>query len=189
MKVHLPDSTLKDNASGTVLVDVHLANLDNIVFGVPLAYPKINASNGSVVTPEVGDWVLVDFVDGFFGDPIVIGWLAQPGNQIEAQTFAAAPISKRVHAKTSEIIDKDGNLSLVVEGYHTIVTKGDVSIERVGANGKITLKATTVVVTGDLEVSGTVSDGTGTMAAMRGTYNTHTHNETGTTTGGPNEQM
>jgi phage baseplate assembly protein V len=43
--------------------------------------------------------------------------------------------------------------------------------------------------TGDVSAAGDVEDGAGSMQEMRDTYNTHTHPETGVTTGAPNEPM
>lgn len=195
LAVYPVDPEYSTNTSGTVLVDIRLTNIDCSLFGVPCLMGKAGAVNGSAVTPEVGDWVLVDFVDGFFGDPIVVGYLAKPDNAVAATPIEAqagqGPMARRVHAKTVETIDKDGNLILTVEGYHTIVTKGDVTIERLagGGGGKITLKAETVKIEGDLQVTGNVEDATGTMSAMRGTYNSHTHMESGTETGGPSDAM
>lgn len=46
-----------------------------------------------------------------------------------------------------------------------------------------------VTVEGSLQVSGDVSDAAGTLASLRGTYNGHTHPETDSVTGPPNQTV
>lgn len=62
------------------------------------------------------------------------------------------------------------------------------------ADGSIAVNATTLNVTGNLSVSGSitatgdVADGHGTLASLRATYDEHTHTVTGTTTSPPSPQ-
>ncbi|MCA7118175.1 MAG: phage baseplate assembly protein V [Acidibrevibacterium sp.] len=62
------------------------------------------------------------------------------------------------------------------------------------ADGSIAVNATTLNVTGNLSVNGTitatgdVADGHGTLASLRATYDEHTHTVTGTTTSPPSPQ-
>ena len=62
------------------------------------------------------------------------------------------------------------------------------------ADGSIAISATTLTVTGNLAVSGTISatgdvaDGRGTLASLRGAYDEHTHTVTGSTTSPPTPQ-
>jgi phage baseplate assembly protein V len=61
----------------------------------------------------------------------------------------------------------------------------------VAENGKVKVSGN-IEVGGDVDSAGNVKDSDGTMAEMRGTYNTHTHPENGTgggTTSAPNQPM
>lgn len=57
--------------------------------------------------------------------------------------------------------------------------------------GKVVINSDKVIINGDLEVSGNVSDGKGSMQDMRNTFNSHTHGNgnNGANTSVPNENM
>ena len=80
-----------------------------------------------------------------------------------------------------------GRVIEVVAGNALNVSAPDVTVT---ASTKITFDTPTAHCTGDLTAAGNVSDGTGSMASMRTTYNGHDHNDPqGGTVGSPNQQM
>lgn len=172
------------NRSGIPLADVELADYAGFLHKVPLCLgTKISATNGQEQTAEVGDYVLVQFVDGIRNDPVITGFLPPYLGGVALATTADAPRRHWAHQGTYETIDKAGNRTLHVDGYENIHVTGDSTIQIDGnavikaeTNGKtITLKAGTVIVDGDLEVSGDVSDGTGKLSTLRNAYNGHSH--------------
>lgn len=88
-------------------------------------------------------------------------------------------------------IDKDRKITVVAN------TEVDVTapIVKVNASTRVDITSPQVNMTGNLQVDGNitcdgnVSDGDGSMTEMRGTYNSHTHAENGSTTNAPNQLM
>ncbi len=93
-------------------------------------------------------------------------------------------------------IEGDGNAT--IGGALNITVTGDANITAANATitttGDTTIDASTVKITGDLEVDGDITDNAQTnpnnMGAMRSVYSTHTHpGDSGGTTGQPNQQL
>lgn len=98
---------------------------------VPFLSMKSRAEHGEEWTPEPGDNVVVQFINGRWSDPVVVGHLPNPDNIIQA-TITDAPVGqRRYHSrcnKTDFIIDKDGNVIWEIEGYLHIHAKGYVHV-------------------------------------------------------------
>ena len=149
------------NKTGVTLVNIALQggypNRDN----VPIMAKKINRENGEEMTPDPGDIVLVQFINGNFWEPVVMGFLPLPENEIQATTAQAPPGKRRYHLrcnKTDLAIDKDGNRTTTVTGNETKHTTID---EALTVDGKRTTiiegNDDTTVTSGDITV--TVSAG------------------------------
>lgn len=83
----------------------------------------------------------------------------------------------------------DGDVSAQISGSATAVIGGSLGVTAAGA----TITCPDVLITGNLRVDGDITDNAGsnsdTIAEMREIYNIHTHNETGTVTLVPNQEM
>lgn len=206
------------NKMAQTQVDVLLYGQRAFLYSVPLLHAKINAANGEDWTPEKGDLVVVVFLEGDRRRPIVIGYLPHPENTVESSS-GQAPRYHRVRGETYETWDKDGNRTLhvgaddtvVVEGDGAVTVRGNLSITvegdatvavggttTVNSTGNVEVTAPLTRVTGPLTVTGNINSGaqisdvTGSMQSMRGTFNAHTHPENGDgggTTSAPNQQM
>jgi len=80
--------------------------------------------------------------------------------------------------------DITGSTSVTTETATVTATSVNLTAPQTTCSGNLAVQgaltvAGTAVVTGALSSATSVSDPTGTMAAMRGVYNTHTHQETG----------
>ena len=108
---------------------------------VPMMAQKINKNSGEEWTPEQGDFVIVQFINGMWTEPIVMGYCDAPDNEIMA-TEAQVPKGKRRYHmrcnKTDIVIDKDGNRTTYVNGHETVKIKhseivtvetGDITVE------------------------------------------------------------
>jgi phage gp45-like len=118
--------------------------------------------------------------------------------------FASSPLAG---AAGLIAVGKDGQVYLIASDdsrYRVTLEAGEVvlytswgdklhfhsggQLEIIADNGmKITTP--TLTVSGNLNVGGNVADGTGTMAAMRQTYNSHTHTNSAGVTGTPSATM
>ena len=141
------------------LVNLFLYDHWPLLVDVPLLHEKMNGSNGVDWTPEVNDMVIVQFIGGNLRDPIVTGWVAAPGNDMECDSASEAPRFYRKHQGTSEKIQKDGVRRVVVanDDYETV--SGDQTIA-VSGNRVITVgedETITVSGNGTVNVSGNVT--------------------------------
>lgn len=123
------------NKTGQTLVNISLLGGYPDIYRVPLACSKANPNNGEEWTPEPGDMVLVQFINGSFHAPVVTGFLYQPGNNLQANA-AEAPRLHRRRNGTDEKIEKDGT-------RRVYVAKDDI-LEVVG-NGVVTVHGNVTV--------------------------------------------
>lgn len=122
------------NATHQTLVDVQLFGGYSLLQGVPLAVPKANRANGEEWTPDLGDCVIVQFIKGRWGDPIITGWYHLPNNDIQADSTEVATGERRYHFAcnaTDIVVDKAGNRTTHVEGNETreVVANETVTIQ------------------------------------------------------------
>ncbi len=160
------------NAAGQTVVDVQLLFGYPKILKVPVCTGKINKDHGEEWTPDPGDGVVVQFINGNWHDPIVTGYYRLPHTTIQA-TKADAPAGKRrYHRKCNEtdlVIDKDGNRTeyiakdetVVIQGSETVtVQTGDVTVDVQAGKCTVHIKGKTV-----WQSEGTVDiDGTNTGA-------------------------
>jgi phage baseplate assembly protein V len=78
----------------------------------------------------------------------------------------------------------DGEVCVRAAGGTEIRVRADGTV-LVRAGAGVRVEAAQLEVTGDIVAGGNVRDGAGTLAAVRDTYNLHTHPETGAVTGPP----
>lgn len=127
---------------------------------VPVCTPKINANAGEEWTPEEGDLVLVQFVDGRWTDPVVTGYLGQPSNDVAATMTDVPRGKRRYHMKcngTTVTVDKDGNYIINGAKDANITISGDVNLTIAGtANITVTEEAKIMA------LGGVTLDGSGT---------------------------
>ena len=119
------------NKTAQTLVDIELLGGYSKLLGVPVLAPKVNRANGEEWTPDPGDIVVVQFVAGRWGDPIVTGYCHLPSNEIQARRANVPPGKRRYHRRCNQtdlVIDKDGNRTEYVEGDETVVIKGNESV-------------------------------------------------------------
>jgi phage baseplate assembly protein gpV len=135
------------NKTGQTLVNISLLGGYPDIYRVPLACSKANPNNGEEWTPEPGDMVLVQFINGSFHAPVITGFLYQPGNNHHANA-AEAPRYHRRRNGTDEKIEKNGTRSVYVAADDILEVVGDGDIY---VHGKITIH---VVGTADITVDG-----------------------------------
>lgn len=141
------------NKTGQTLVNISLLGGYPDIYRVPLACSKANPDNGEEWTPEPGDQVLVQFINGSFHAPVVTGFLYPPENTIQSAA-AEAPRYHRRRNGTDEKIEKDGTRRvyvarddiLEVEGDGDIIVHGNVTVHVYGT-ADITVDGPTVVTT------------------------------------------
>lgn len=127
------------NKTGQTLVNISLLGGYPDIYRVPLACSKANADNGEEWTPEPGDQVLVQFINGSFHAPVVTGFLYQPDNNLQANA-AEAPRYHRRRNGTDEVITKTGTRivhiaehdNLNVVGNGTVTIHGNASVHVYG---------------------------------------------------------
>lgn len=121
---------------------------------------------GFTAEPHVGAEVLVVSLAGDREHSIAI---CHPDRQYRPTGLADGEVVLYDDLGRKVFLSRDG---IRIEGASSPVT--------VATSGTVTIDAPLVKVTGDLEVSGTVSDlkgnGGSSMDAMRSVYNSHTHN-------------
>jgi len=148
------------NKTGQTLVNITLFGGFPNISNVPLMTQKVNKENGVEWTPDPGDVVLVQFINGNFWEPVVVGYLPLPQNEIQA-TSAQAPSGKRRYHlrcnKTDEVIDQDGNRTTTVTGNETKHTTVD---ETLTVDGK-----RTTIIEGNDEMTINTGDLTITVSA------------------------
>jgi uncharacterized protein involved in type VI secretion and phage assembly len=131
------------------------------ISNVPLMTQKVNKENGEEWTPDPGDIVLVQFINGNFWEPVVVGYLPLPGNEVQATSAQAPPGKRRYHLrcnKTDVVIDKDGNRDTTVTGKDTRQVTVDEALTVAGKRTTIIEgNDTTTINTGDISI--TVSAG------------------------------
>lgn len=134
--VSFPDQTdIRRTVVHVVILDRSGQRQDRRLIEVPLLYPKLSEENGEEWTPEVGDMVLVGFVNANLRDPVILGHLAPPNNAIQAKATEAPRYHRRRNG-TDEKIEKDGTRRvyvakddiLEVEGDGTLTIRGNVTI-------------------------------------------------------------
>lgn len=161
-----------NNPTNQTVVDIDLMGGYPKITKVPLCTGKINLANGEEWTPDPGDGVIVQFINGRWNDPIVTGYYRNPDNEIQASTADAPAGKRRYHRKCNEtdlVIDKDGNRTeyiakdetVVIQGNETVtVQTGDVTVDVQAGKCTVHIKGKTV-----WQSEGTVDiDGTNTGA-------------------------
>lgn len=141
------------NAGKRTYVDLYLYGGWPHLRGVPLLHEKIGPHDGDDWTPEEGNEVAVSFFGGNINDPVVIGFLPPPDNEIEASR-AEAPRHHRKRNGTTETIKKDGTRqvyvaaddSLEVVGDGTVHIHGDATVQ-VDGKADITVTGDTTLTT------------------------------------------
>ena len=178
------------NMTGQTVVDISMLDGFPPAYNVPLSYDHIDQQNGRDETPLVGSLVLVQFIAGRIGMPVVTRYLASPNTAEGILALSSeAPCSKRTRNGTSETIAKDGSRTLhvaagdivditgdgavTIGGTLTITVNGNATIT--STTGTLTLDATTTHCTGNLTASGTIGDGVRTIEADRVLFDAHVH--------------
>lgn len=123
------------------------------------------------------------------------------GNTItRSNAFFDAEGNLNITVVNNEVVNITGNCTINVTGDLTttankIVSTSSTTVD-ITCSGDATITCPTVKMTGDLEVDGDITDNAqgniNTMANMRATYNSHTHNENGTgggVTDAPNQPI
>ncbi|KAA0888775.1 hypothetical protein [Oryzomonas rubra] len=156
------------NTTGITLVNVSLMGGYPDIYGVPVAHTKINYQTGEEWSPDPGDVVLVSFINGNFWEPVVIGYLPLPQNQIEGKRSDVPAGKRRYHFKcnkTDITVDKDGNRDTSVQGHDSLtIQTGDYTVNVVAGKCTVNVKGKTVWTSdGTVEIDGS---GSGAVAGV-----------------------
>lgn len=142
----------------------------NICEGVKVMSPFAGKAYGVYILPEIGEQVIVGFLDGCFDRPFVLGSVYAAADTMLSESFDDSNYIKRFKTKGGTVVefcDKDGEetitvktpkeLSIVMkEKPQTItVSAASTSIEIDGKNGKISANAEKEILlkTGSAELS------------------------------------
>ena len=162
------------NKSGQTLVDISLYGGYPDIYGVPVASGKFNKGNGVEWTPDPGDVVLVQFINGNFSNPVVVGMMPLADNEVLASKADAPPGQRRYHMRcngTDVQIDKGGTRRvhvakddvLEITGDGRVVVGGNLTIEVSGnANikaGQVNVNTPLCTMSGNLLVAGEIMFG------------------------------
>jgi uncharacterized protein YdaT len=163
------------NKTGQTVVDVLLMGGYTELRKVPLTTSKTNSDNGEEWTPEVGDVVLVQFINGNYADPVVTGFMPVPDNTIQSNA-SEAPRYHRRRNQTDLVIEKDGterkyikkDKITVIEGHEQVtVNSGDITIDVVQGKCTVHVKGKTAWTSeATIELDGTA--GTGVKGIVQG---------------------
>lgn len=152
------------NQTGQTLVHITLfggyPNLKN----VPLAVAKVNKENGVEWTPDRGDVVLVQFINGNWLEPVVVGFLNLPSNEVQADSTDAPPGKRRYHLRCNQT-----DIKILKDGTRQVYVAKDDNLEVIG-NGSITVHGNVTV-----HIMGTANvtvDGNATVKAPQITLDT-----------------
>ena len=133
-----------ENQTGQTLVDLILWGGYPNINNVPMSAEKFHQGNGEEWSPELGDLVLVAFVNGSWSEPVIIKHLHLPqegDDAVQAATADAPQDKRRYHFRCNKAdiaVDKDGNRITVIEAHDPLTIKtGDYSIDVV--DGKCTV--------------------------------------------------
>ena len=150
-----------------VLCNVYVYENMPLLFDVPVMSIKSNSSNGLYHDLEDNDLVVIQFLSGNPGDPIIIGTLPIAGNDIREWHPSDWPRYNLRHQETEVTIDKvgnrtthvNGNETLTVTGHGTINVQQGVAINVIGiADITVTEKTNLICpqtdITGDVKVIG-----------------------------------
>lgn len=149
---------------------------DTLSYWLPVLKPK-TLQDKFYCLPDINEHVAC-LMDEHFEAGVVLGAIYSDAD--------APPVTNKdkTHIKFS-----DGTVIEYDRTTHKLTAdiKGSAEIK---ATGNISITGD-VVVTGNITATGNVADqgGAKTMAGMRSTFNTHTHNETGTVTSAPSQAM
>lgn len=116
------------NKTKQTIVDITLFGGYADLRNVPMMAQKINKNSGEEWTPEQGDFVVVQFINGMWTEPIVVGYCDAPDNEVIATEVQVPKGKRRYHMrcnKTDIVIDKDGNRTTAVEKDDTTHVKGN----------------------------------------------------------------
>ncbi|MCX5785661.1 MAG: phage baseplate assembly protein [Elusimicrobia bacterium] len=125
------------------------------------------------------------------------------------ELFQHYGFTSRAKAGAEAIVLRDGNIFISIaeddRRYRLAIAEGEVALYsdegdsvhfkrgreiEITAGTKVKITAPTMELSGNLQVTGSVSDSAGSMAAMRLAYNPHTHiDPQGGVTGGPAPTM
>lgn len=181
------------NKTGQTLVSISLLGGYPDIYRVPLACSKANPDNGEEWTPEPGDQVLVQFINGSFHAPVVTGFLYQPDNNLQANA-AEAPRYHRRRNGTDEKIEKDGTRRvyvakddvLEVAGDGTITVHGNVTVHvfgtatvNVDGNTTVTTPNATVHASQKVQLDTPLTECTGNLNVNGGITCLGTYGSTG----------
>ncbi|MBR1754030.1 phage baseplate assembly protein V [bacterium] len=111
---------------------------------------------------------------------------------ITSETFDEGCIVGAVYNKTDTGTTNDKNIKTIIFSDGSVIEYNkQTHIFTLDLKGDANITAQKVVINGDLEVRGNVSDTKGSMQKMRDTYNEHTHSNgnNGANTGTPNGGM
>jgi hypothetical protein len=131
-----------ENGAKQTLVDLYMYELLPPLYGVPIATPKINMTDGEYQDPEPGDLVVVAFF-GNIANPIVIGFLPPGDNGIQSLS-SEAPLhhthwqgsdyryekdgTRRVYVAHDDILEVEGNGTVLINGTLDVHVVGNATI-------------------------------------------------------------
>jgi len=148
--------------------------LDNVEHFEPYGY---------TAHPLPGSEALLASLGGKRGHTVVINVADRRyrlKNMAEGEVAIYTDEGDVIHFKRNNIIDINSSKTINA-------TAPNININ---ASTKVTITTPDCEITGNLNVGGDVNDATGTMQAMRDTYNAHTHDgDSGGTTGTPGTPM
>jgi len=157
------------------LVNLRISDLQANLWHVPVLALKINRDNGEYIDPEPGDLVAVGFFGGNLRDPVVVGFLPPPSNNLQSKGDEAPQYHRRQNG-TDLKIEKDGterkyikkDKVTVIEGQEQLtVNTGDITINVVQGGCTVTIKGKTAWRSdGTIELDGTA--GTGVKGVVQG---------------------
>ncbi len=121
-----------DSPSGETVAQIWLTYYQSRLYNVPFLTTRMSKTksgewHGEEITPEEGNMVLVEFIDGNMADPAITACFNSPNNPIQA-TAAEAPHAKRQMNGTSETIGKDGTRTVHVAKDDVLEVDGSLAI-------------------------------------------------------------
>ena len=144
--------------------------------------------NAVIIDPEVGDIGIGCFCQRDISSVKKIRGIAPPGSYRTFSFSDAVYIGGMLNGTPIQFIKFDNSGIQVYSPTSILCEAPQITLK---ASSGITLDTPIVNATKDFVAANNVSDmgGTKSMAGMRATYDSHTHPETQSTTGTPNEKM
>ena len=156
-----------ESSAGETVAQVWLTYYQSRLYSVPFLTTRMSKTKGGEwhgedITPEEGNMVLVEFMDGNMADPVITACFNSPNNPIQARA-AEAPHARRQMNGTTETIGKDGTRTIHVAKDDVLNIVGDGTVV---VGGRLTITAAEILLDGYTKTTNHIEVASGASGAF-----------------------